>query len=627
MFAHKLASIVLLAMSCMTVAARHVCAAAAWPDAPCAFVILRDGTPGDVHAFIDALDAAGGHASVVYPPRALTVYADAAILSGPELRVWIAQTHTDEVDELTAAAYGIETARAARAWNRSLQIGATTQENPPAFAPWPDAGPVPASALRTPAPPGIAASDNLPLGAEFYDTSEYLAGSSAVGVWLLEAAGSTYDWTQAEEDLTLGGVQASLDNWVAKGGAGAFLTFFLDIHTGVPVSGVPIESPMSSDATWVNEALASEGWPGADGFARCWAYNNAIRDTFDTNWCFSIVIVDSDPSVNQGLFVGGGYAWAYFGGPFVYMSRYSTWAFNWQNYYGVVPMHEMGHIYYATDEYDGSQQLCGYLNAADNQFTSVLCIMNQNDSTRVCLPTKRQIAWRDADNDSIIEPLDTEPTAVLAQLLPDPTPDPTPTWNGSASVTTIPNLNPITHYAPAHDITIVTIDAVECRVDGGAWSAAIPADGAFDDYAEDFAWTAPPLSNGQHVVQARSRTTVGNWTLAFGSDTVTVAGATGVGGPEGPAHVLSMSASTPNPVVAGASFRITLPARGPARVEIYAIDGSRVRTLAEGMFDAGARDVIWDGRDMVGRFVASGVYVCRLESDQGRSSRKLIVAR
>jgi hypothetical protein len=42
---------------------------------------------------------------------------------------------------------------------------------------------------------------------------------------------------------------------------------------------------------------------------------------------------------------------------------------------------------------------------------------------------------------------------------------------------------------------------------------------------------------------------------------------------------------------------------------------------------AGERAVAWDGRDALGRLVASGVYVCRLESEHGRSSRKFIVAR
>jgi hypothetical protein len=588
-------------------------------------VILREADRGDLQAFLDALSAAGGHASVVYPPRALTVFADPAVLAAPELRTWIAESHSGELDERMVAAYGRETARAARAWNRSLQLRATTVDTPQGFTPWPDAGLPPAMTRRSP-PSQTASSDNLPLGAEFYDTSEFLAGSSAVGVWLLEAAGATYDWTQAEEDLTLGGVQASLDNWVAKGGTGAFLTFFLDIHTGVPVSGVPIENPMTSDASFVNEALATEGWPGTDGFDRCWGFNNAIRDTFDTNWCFSIVIVDSDPTVNQGLFVGGGYAWGYYGGPWIYMSRYSTWAFNWQNYYGVVPMHEVGHIYYATDEYDGSQQFSGYLNAADNQFTSVVCIMNQNDSTRVCLPTKRQLAWRDADDDFIIEPLDTEPAASLEPLVPDPTADPTPTWNGSAGVTTIPNLNPITHYFPPHDITIVTIAAVECRVDGGAWSAAIPADGAFDDYTESFSWTAPPLANGSHIVEARSRTSVGNWTLAFGSDTVTVAGATDVSGPQ-PAARFALLASEPNPLSTSARFRFVLPARAHSRITIHALDGSLVRVLGEGVFPSGANSVTWDGRDDAGKPVSSGVYAYRIESAGRSASRKLVVTR
>lgn len=605
----------------------HAAAPARWPDAPLHFVVLRGDRLADAKEFARAIRDAGGHVSVVHPPRALTVYAEPAVLERADVRAAIAESHTREVDPAALAAYGAETARAGRAWNWALRIRETTFDVPAGFVPFPDAGPRPVAANESLFPPRAAVSDNLPFGAQFYDTSEFLAGSSAVGVWLLEAAGSTYDWTQAEEDQTLGGVQASLDNWVSKGGAPTFLTFFLDIHTGVPVSGVPIESSIASDGVWMNEVMNNEGWPGANAFDKCHVYNNSIRDLFDTNWCFSIVIVDSDPAVNQGLFAGGGYAFAYYGGPWMYLSRYSTWAFNWQNYHGVVPMHEMGHIFMATDEYDGVQQFQGYLNSNDNASTTVVCIMNQNDSTRVCPATKRQLAWRDTDGNGVIEPLDAPPAASLAPLTPDPTTDTTPTWGGTAVVATIPNLNPASYYFPPHAMTVATITLAECRVDGGAWTPATADDGAFDEHTEAFTWTSPPLADGVHIVEARSQNSVGNASAVFGADTITVDAATAVDASGAAAPSFALFGSEPNPVTERATMRFSMPARGPARIALFDTGGSLVRVLADGVFERGAGAVSWDGRAANGERVASGVYLFRLETSHGNLSRKLVVAR
>jgi hypothetical protein len=250
---------------------------------------------------------------------------------------------------------------------------------------------------------------------------------------------------------------------------------------------VPIEHPQSDEQIWINEVMDNAGWSGANAFEKCFAYNNSIRDDNNTNWCFSIFIVDSNPAVNQGLFLGGGYAWAYYGGPWIYMSRFSSWAYNASRYWAVVPMHETGHIFMATDEYDGYQQWQGYLDENDNPSTAVVCIENQNDSTRVCPETRRQLGWRDLDTDDIVDILDAEPVVTLNPSLPDPTSDPTPVWTGSAGVTTIPNLNPASYYYPPHDMTIARISTVECRVDAGAWSPAVANDGAFDGYLEDWA--------------------------------------------------------------------------------------------------------------------------------------------
>jgi hypothetical protein len=601
---------------------------ASWVDQPLTHVVLASGVPGSARDFIQSVEAAGGHVAVVRPPYAALVHADEAVLGHPDVAPWIARADVGTIDLASLGDASAETMRSARIWNAQLAIREETAARRGAHAHpepgremLPDARHVPVE--LPPVPERRDAPDHIPYGAQYYDTSTFLAGTTAVGVWLLEAAGATYDWTQAEEDQTLAGVQSGLAWWVTHGGAMASLTFVVETHTGVPVSGVPIENPQSWETVWIGEALANAGWPGADAYERCFAYNNSIRDLYETNWCYSYFIVDSDPAVNQGLFSGGGYAWAYYGGPWVWMSRFSSWAYNAANYYEAVPEHEMGHIFYATDEYDGFQQWSGYLNKADTPGTIVTCLMNQNVEHTVCSPSRRQLAWMDGgDGNGVMAPLDPAPSADLDELLPDPTSDFTPTWTGRAAVNTLDNLNPNDwRYSPPHDVTIAEIAAVECRVDGGAWTAATATDGTFDAYGEDFSWTSPPLADGVHLVEARARTQFGIWTTVFDSDEISVTGSP-VAAPlvAGVGHGLRVA---PNPARGDVALSWRAPA-GPVQVTVFDAAGRRV-------FDRSAADaegsLAWDGRGAAGTPLGAGVYLVRLQAPGLSESRRLVMLR
>jgi len=57
--------------------------------------------------------------------------------------------------------------------------------------------------------------------------------------------------------------------------------------------------------------------------------------------------------------------------------------------------------------------------------------------------------------------------------------------------------------------------------------------------------------------------------------------------------------------------------------------GQDVTTLVEGMRQAGSYSIHWDGRDDAGRELASGVYLYRLRTGDGRQgeTRKLVLVR
>jgi hypothetical protein len=235
------------------------------------------------------------------------------------------------------------------------------------------------------------------------------------------------------------------------------------------------------------------------------------------------------------------------------------------------------------------------------------------------------LGWRDLDGNGVIEPLDAPPTASLFTLSPQPTLDPTPTLHGTAAVAAIPNLNPYSRYHPPHAITVATVDAVQCRVDGGAWSAASPSDGMFDGYSEAFDWTAPSLAAGLHVVEGRSHDSVGNWSAVYAADTIVVDASVGVGSLAGAFRVF---APRPNPIRGPAEIPFVLPEGRTVDAEVLDLAGRRVRVLASGLALApGANRLLWDGRDAGGRSVPAGVYLALVRAGNDARVQRVVVAR
>ncbi len=77
----------------------------------------------------------------------------------------------------------------------------------------------------------------------------------------------------------------------------------------------------------------------------------------------------------------------------------------------------------------------------------------------------------------------------------------------------------------------------------------------------------------------------------------------------------------PDPVVAEASIALTLPAAGPARVEVLDVTGRRVALLADGQRAAGRHELRWSPR---GSGAGAGVYFVRLAGSSGTLVRKLV---
>jgi len=79
----------------------------------------------------------------------------------------------------------------------------------------------------------------------------------------------------------------------------------------------------------------------------------------------------------------------------------------------------------------------------------------------------------------------------------------------------------------------------------------------------------------------------------------------------------------PNPFNPETRIRFRLPLAGVVEVAVYSVGGRRVSTLYKGELDAGWQDLSWNGCDDSGEALPSGIYLCRVASASGTSTRKM----
>jgi hypothetical protein len=98
-------------------------------------------------------------------------------------------------------------------------------------------------------------------------------------------------------------------------------------------------------------------------------------------------------------------------------------------------------------------------------------------------------------------------------------------------------------------------------------------------------------------------------------------------GTEGPQAAGLALDARPNPFSGSTTLRFHLPHAANVTVEIYGVDGRRLRTLHLGAADAGWNQAEWNGRDRAGNAVASGVYFARMKTGDRVIVKKLVLLR
>lgn len=326
----------------------------------------------------------------------------------------------------------------------------------------------------------------LPFGATSQDTGEFMLGRIAVTPVFLESTGavSTEDWTPAYVEAVMGNIQTGLQWWnqlLAKKSSLHTLEWVIDrtyVDNRLPITFEPINMTSEGYLQWGPQFLQGVGFNNSPNFeTNIRSFNNAQRTKLDTDWSFTIFVVNAMKDVDGSFAPGGSFsrAFAFAGGLFevIPSSRpNSTYT------------HETGHIFWARDEYNGGGNYYdrrGYYNAQNTNavdlnptpnFQQQASIMSSGSSlttafNQIISPdaTLAQIGWQDSDNDGIFDvldvPLKLEGTGRFNSQFNFYS------FSGRASVQTLPNRN---SSGTQNDITLNKVRRIEYRIDAGNWT-------------------------------------------------------------------------------------------------------------------------------------------------------------
>lgn len=476
-------------------------------------LLILDGS-GDLGSVEGAVEDAGGRFIHVFPPSAVI----ANLPSGATPIAGVKATFRNTVPADEVSAFDAGARRAVEVWNSWQVVEITSGEGRisatdleaelvnDAFVP-----PLPNRVLGS-----AEASDLTP---DATQTSEFMIGRVAVGIVLPESDGgvdeSTETWTAGERSQVLSEITEALDWWAAMEPR-ANLTFVYEDGTAEPIrtSYEPIQRPYSDQGLWITEVMAQKGFDGSTYFDQVRGYNQALREAHDTDWAFTIFIVDSSND-GDNRFSDRHFAYAYLGGPFAVLTSGC-------NGYGInnldaVVAHEMGHIFLALDQYSSARQPCtrrsGYLGAENQNSQYGECALDEPSVMRGQVSpfehgeldpyARAQIGWRDSDGDGILDPVDTTIEINGVDYASDGVRTNVFTFTGDILDEAYPS--PL-----RRSVTINTIERVEWRVGDSDWTAADAVDGGFDSYTEGFAFTTPPLPTGEADVEIRVVDSAGN---------------------------------------------------------------------------------------------------------------------
>ncbi len=119
--------------------------------------------------------------------------------------------------------------------------------------------------------------------------------------------------------------------------------------------------------------------------------------------------------------------------------------------------------------------------------------------------------------------------------------------------------------------------------------------------------------------------TYGNYKIEPRNEGDVIGHTTGVATASGTPHTYELSQNYPNPFNPSTTIRYAVPQPEHVKLDVFNIQGQRVRTLVDAQVAAGQHVVTWDGRDDAGRPVATGLYLYRLRAGERVFRRKMLL--
>ncbi len=89
----------------------------------------------------------------------------------------------------------------------------------------------------------------------------------------------------------------------------------------------------------------------------------------------------------------------------------------------------------------------------------------------------------------------------------------------------------------------------------------------------------------------------------------------------------SLDGNHPNPFNPTTRIAYAIPREGRVTMEVFNVGGRRVRTLIDGTQKAGRYETAWDGTDLKGKPVSSGVYFYKLTSGEFSETKKMLLVK
>jgi hypothetical protein len=90
---------------------------------------------------------------------------------------------------------------------------------------------------------------------------------------------------------------------------------------------------------------------------------------------------------------------------------------------------------------------------------------------------------------------------------------------------------------------------------------------------------------------------------------------------------LRLEQNYPNPFNPVTTIAYHLPAKSSVQLTIYNLAGQKIRTLVQAKQAAGTYRVTWDGCNQLGEPVNSGMYIYRLQTQEGVRVKKMLLLR